>query len=55
MSFDIIQSEKHKEKRKSEENLCELWDTIKGNNLTLLVSGEEREEGGESIFKEIMA
>lgn len=34
-SFEIIQSEKNKEKRmkRSDESLCELWGTIKRNSL----------------------
>ena len=47
-SFEILQSEQEKEKEKKKrmkkrekKNLCELWDTFKGNNLLLFVVLEE--------------
>ena len=43
-------------KKKSEESLCELQETITGNNLCItLVPEDETKKGVESIFKEIMA
>lgn len=44
-SFEIIQSEKQKEKR-NEESLMDLWDTIKRNEIHIMgvVEREEREK-----------
>lgn len=40
---------------KNEESLCDLWDTIKRNGLRIIgVPEEERQEKGESLFKEFM-
>ena len=42
--------------KKSEESLCDLWDTIKRSNLCIIgVPEEERNKGRESLFKEVMA
>lgn len=42
--------------KKSEEMLCELWTTIKRNNLFIIgIPKEERENGAKSSFKVIMA
>lgn len=39
---------------KSEEILCELWDTTRRNSLhiTGVPEGEEREKGAENLFKD---
>lgn len=56
-NFEIIQSEENKEKRmkKSEESPCELYNTIKRNNLCMTAVPEEwgKKKGTEGLFKEI--
>ena len=58
-NFEIIPSEENKERRmkKSEGSLHDLWDTIKRNNFQIIgiLEGEERKNGAESLFNEIMA
>ena len=53
--FEIIQLGEQKEKRmkKSEENLCDLWDTIKKTNLCIIgiSEGEDREKGGRKLIQ----
>ena len=41
--------------KRNEENLIDLWDNIKCNNIRIIVisEGEEREKGPEKIFEEI--
>ena len=42
--------------KKSEENLCDLWDTIKHTNIRITgVSEGEMWQGAEISFKEIIA
>lgn len=43
--------------KRNDESLWVLWDTIKTNNLRTIgvPEGEERKNGVESFFKEIMA
>lgn len=53
-TFEIIYSEENNN-NKNKESLCDLWDTIKRNSLRIIgVPEEERQEKGESLFKEIM-
>lgn len=57
--MEIIKSEKQKEKglKKSEQNLRDSWYTIKQTNICIkgVPEGEERENGAEGIFEEIIA
>lgn len=56
--FEITQLEnKQKSIRKSEESLCDLWDSMKRANSGLngVSEGEEREKGAENLFTEIIA
>lgn len=43
--------------KESEENLWDLWDTVKVNDMYImgLPKEENREKGTENLFKEIMA
>lgn len=53
-TFEIIYSEENNN-NKNKESLCDLWDTIKRNSLRIIgVPEEERQEKGESLFKEIL-
>ena len=55
---EYIQPEQQKEKRilKNEDSLRDLWDSIKRNNIRIIgvPKGEEREQGIENLFEEIM-
>uniref|UniRef100_A0A8D1YD07 L1 transposable element RRM domain-containing protein n=1 Tax=Sus scrofa TaxID=9823 RepID=A0A8D1YD07_PIG len=54
-----MDAEQKREKRlkRNEESLRELWDNIKHTNIRIIgvPEGEEREEGTEKIFQEIIA
>lgn len=43
-------------KKSKEKSLHELWDTVKQNNICIMVAleGREHEEGSETLLKEIM-
>ena len=47
-----VRGEQNK-KNKIEESLCELWDTVRQNNLHIIgvLEREEREKGTENLFK----
>ena len=54
---EIIAEEQNKEKRMKiiEDNLRDIWDNIKRNNIRIIgVPEEEREKGPEKIFEEII-
>ena len=55
---EITTTEQSKEKRmkRIEDSLRDLWDNIKRNNIRIIAvpGGEEREEGPEKIFQEII-
>ena len=57
--MEITNAEQKREKRlkTNEESLRELWDNVKCTNICIigLPEGEEREEGTEKIFPEIIA
>lgn len=40
--------------KKSEESLCDQWDTIRRCNVQIIEVTELRKKGVESLFKEIM-
>ena len=56
---EITAMEQNKEKRmrRNHNSLRDLWDNIKCTNIHIIgiPEGEEREEGPEKIFEEIMA
>ena len=49
--------QKEKRMKKNKSSLCELWDTIKQNNIWIMgvSEGEEREKGAENITEQIIA
>ena len=49
-------NQRSRKNEKSEESLRDLRDTIRQNNVHIIgvTEGEERENGAESLFKEIM-
>ena len=55
---EFIAMEQNKEKRmkRNEDSLRDLWDNIKRTNILIIgvSEGEEREEGPEKIFEEII-
>ena len=57
--MEMIKSKKQKENKlkKCEQNLRDLWDTIKETNahIVKIPEAEEGEMGAERIFEEIMA
>ena len=56
---EITATEQKKENRmkRNEDSLRDLWDNIKGSNICIIgvPEGEEREEGAENIFENIIA
>ena len=56
--MEITTAEQNKEKRikRIEDTLRDLWDSIKCNNIPIIVvpEREEREKGPEKIFEEII-
>ena len=54
---EIKEAEKKKEKRmkRNEDNLTDLWDTVKCPNFHIIrVPEEDRKKGNEKIFEEII-
>ena len=57
VEFTAAEQNKEKRMKRNEDSLRDLWDNIKRNNIRIIAvpEGEEREEGPEKIFEEIMA
>ena len=46
----------YRKKKENEDSLRDLWDNIKSTNICILgVPGEQREQGPEKIFEEIIS
>ena len=56
MEFTAAEQNKEKRMKGNDNNLRDLWDNIKCNNvhITGIPVGEEREKGPEKIFEEII-
>ena len=57
LEFTATEQNKEKRIKRNDENLRDLWDNIKHNNIRIIgvPEGEEREKGPEKIFEEIIA
>ena len=55
VEFTGVEQNKEKRMKRNEDSLRDLWDNIKCNNIRIIgVPEEEREEGPEKIFEEII-
>ena len=56
VEFTAVEQNKEKRMKRNEDNLRDLWDNIKCNNIHIIgvPEGEEREKGPEKIFEEII-
>ena len=56
VEFSAAEHNKEKRMKRNEDSLRDLWDNIKHNNIRIIgvPEGEEREEGPEKIFEEII-
>ena len=56
VEFTAMEQNKEKRMKRNEDRLRDLWDNIKCNNICIIgvPEGEEREEGPEKIFEEII-
>ena len=55
VEFTTAEQTKEKRMKRNEDSLRDLWDNIKRNNIRIIgVPGEERENGPEKIFEEII-
>ena len=56
VEFTAVEQNKEKRMKRNEDNLRDLWDNIKCNNIRIIgvPEGEEREKGPEKIFEEII-
>ena len=57
VEFTAAEQKKEKRTKRNEDSLRDLWDNIKGSNICIIgvPEGEEREEGAENIFENIIA
>ena len=56
VEFTAVEQNKEKRMKRNEDNLRDLWENIKHNNIRIIEvpEGEEREKGPEKIFEEII-
>ena len=56
VEFTAAEQNKEKRMKRNEDNLRDLWDNIKPNNIRIMgvPEGEEREKGPEKLFEEII-
>ena len=55
MEFTASEQNKEKRMKRNEDNLRDLWDNVKHNNICIIgVPEEEREKGPEKILQEII-
>ena len=56
LEFTATEQNKEKRIKRNDDNLRDLWDNIKHNNIRIIgvPEGEEREKGPEKIFEEII-
>ena len=56
VEFTAAEQNKEKRMKRNEDNLRDLWDNIKHNNICIIgvPEGEERQKGSENIFEEII-
>ena len=56
VEFTAVKQNKEKRMKRNEGSLRDLWDNIKRNNIRIIrvPEGEEREEGPEKIFEEVI-
>ena len=56
VEFTAAEQNKEKRMKRNEDSLGDLWDNIKHKNIRIIgvPEGEEREEGPEKIFEEII-
>ena len=56
VEFTAAEQNKEKRMKRNEDNLRDLWDNMKPNNIRIIgvPEGEEREKGPEKIFEEII-
>ena len=56
VEFTVVEQNKEKRMKRNEDNLRDLWDNIKCNNIRIIgvPEEEERKKGPEKIFEEII-
>ena len=56
VEFNAVEQNKEKRIKRNEDSVRDLWDNIKRKNICIIrvPEGEEREEGPEKIFEEII-
>ena len=56
VEFTAAEQNKEKRMKRNEDNLRDLWENIKRNNIRIIgfPEGEEKEKGSEKIFEEII-
>ena len=56
LEFTAVKQNKEKRMKRDKDNLRDLWDNIKHNNILIIgvPEGEETEKGPEKIFEEII-
>ena len=56
LEFTVVEQNKEKRMKRNEDNLRDLWDNIKHNDIHIIrvPEGEEREKGPEKIFEEMI-